>query len=60
MEIPDADGRAGMAAIPADRCEDVDLDRLHSGVMEELPKYSRPLFIRIVKEVPMTSKFLAT
>lgn len=54
VEIPHTDGRAGMVAIP-DEDENVDLQKLHMSCVEQLPKYSRPLFVRLVKEVQMTS-----
>jgi fatty-acyl-CoA synthase len=57
VEVPGADGRAGMAAV-----------RMHDGVgfdgvglarhlMDELPGYAVPLFIRLVGEFAQTSTF---
>ncbi len=58
VEIPGTEGRAGMVAIPVKHEEDVDLDQFLDGVKEQLPKYARPLFLRLVKKVEMTSKWL--
>ena len=60
VEIPNTDGRAGMIAVPVRDEAEVDLDKLQAGVTEQLPKYARPMFVRIIKEVQMTSEdFLA-
>ncbi len=56
VEIPDTDGRAGMVAIPVTNEDEVDLERLHEGVKDQLPKYARPMFLRLIKKVEMTSK----
>jgi solute carrier family 27 fatty acid transporter 1/4 len=56
VEIPSTDGRAGMVAIPASNENDIDLDKLQNGITEKLPKYARPLFVRLIKEVQITSK----
>ena len=56
VEIPNTDGRAGMIAIPVRDEAEVDLDKLQAGVTEQLPKYARPMFVRIIKEVQMTSE----
>ena len=56
VEIPNTDGRAGMLAIPVKDEAEVDLDKLQAGVAEQLPKYARPMFVRIIKEVQMTSE----
>jgi solute carrier family 27 fatty acid transporter 1/4 len=56
VEIPGADGRAGMAAI-LDPDESLDLEALATGVTKSLPSYARPLFIRIVKQMDMTGTY---
>ena len=56
VEIPDTDGRAGMVAILANDPSEVDLVALARGVVEILPAYARPHFVRLVKEVDLTSK----
>lgn len=58
VEIPGADGRAGMAALVFREGTDiasVDIDALSQHVRDNLPTYARPLFIRILKELPTTS-----
>ena len=54
VEIPGTDGKAGMVSIPAKSEADVDLSKLYDGVKKELPKYARPLFVRITREIQMT------
>ena len=44
VQIPNTDGRAGMAAITTN--SDLDLDLLHKTLKEKLPVYARPIFIR--------------
>ena len=56
VEIPGADGRAGMLAIPAQCQADINFSKLEKGLEEKLPAYARPLFIRLVKEADLTSK----
>ena len=60
VEIPNTDGRAGMIAIQANDPSEVDLDALAKGVVKLLPAYARPQFIRLVKEVDLTSKNVFT
>lgn len=58
VEIPGADGRAGMAAIVLQeglKLKDLDLEALTAHIANNLPSYSRPIFIRILKELPTTS-----
>lgn len=35
----------------------VDLEQLAAGIRASLPAYARPLFIRVLSEVPMTTTF---
>ncbi len=60
VEIPNTDGRAGMVAIPvsADQQDKFDLEKLFNGVRDRLPGYARPFFVRLVKELHMTGKFI--
>jgi fatty-acyl-CoA synthase len=52
VRVPDADGRAGMAAItPRDG---VDLKQLWERISAELPAYARPVFLRMQNEVETT------
>ena len=50
IRVPGYEGRAGMLALRKldGNCE-IDLIQLSKYVQENLPKYARPLFIRIVK-----------
>ena len=48
------EGRAGMAVIV---CNDCDLKALHRHIEENLPEYARPLFLRIRKDIDVTTTF---
>jgi fatty-acyl-CoA synthase len=54
--VPGADGRAGMALLKIDR--QFDLHAL-SGRLEILPKYARPLFLRLALKIEITETFKA-
>lgn len=56
VEIPNTDGRAGMAAI-VDESNTLDLNKFGKEVVKSLPAYALPLFLRIMKEVPLTGTF---
>lgn len=56
VEIPNTEGRAGMAAI-LDVDNKVDLDALAAGLKSVLPTYARPQFIRLLRKVDMTGTF---
>lgn len=54
--IPGTDGRAGMAAIVfADNVEEADLKSISDHINTNLPSYARPVFLRVLKELPTTS-----
>ena len=55
VEIPGADGRAGIAAIVFKEGINIDLASLSEHIIKNLPSYARPLFIRILKELPTTT-----
>lgn len=58
VEIPGADGRAGMAAVVFREGVDsktFDMTAFSAHLQENLPGYARPLFLRILKEVPTTT-----
>jgi acyl-CoA synthetase (AMP-forming)/AMP-acid ligase II len=56
VKLPTADGRAGMAAIRAD--ETFDLEGFADHVRDNLAKYQRPLFLRLLRgEMRATSTF---
>src|SRR5262249_36790629 len=55
VEIPVADGRAGMAALVVG--EGFDLAALHRHLEATLPSYARPVFVRIRAELDTTGTF---
>lgn len=58
VEVPGTDGRAGMAAIVFREGTDIasiDADALSKHINDNLPTYARPLFIRVLTELPTTS-----
>lgn len=52
--VPNHDGRAGCAAIPRDIASRMDLAALTAHARKSLPKYSIPLFLRIVPSIDAT------
>ncbi|XP_033225126.1 long-chain fatty acid transport protein 4-like [Belonocnema kinseyi] len=56
VEVPGNEGKAGMAAI-YDPDKSLNLHNLAAGVKKSLPAYARPLFIRVLAELPMTGTF---
>jgi fatty-acyl-CoA synthase len=58
VEIPGTDGRAGMAALVADAALDLAAFRKH--LIDRLPDYARPLFLRIRNEIEVTGTFKYT
>ena len=59
VEVPHAEGKAGMVAIPEQIDENenqIDLKDLYKGCVEQLPKFARPLFVRFTKEAQLTSE----
>ena len=58
MEIPKADGRAGMAALVlAEGVDTLDVQSFSRFVNEHLPAYARPVFLRIQRELDTTGTF---
>ena len=58
VTVPGCDGRAGMAAIVATEASGrLDTEALSSFVAENLPRYSRPLFVRVQREMKVTASF---
>jgi citronellyl-CoA synthetase len=58
VEVPRADGRAGMAAVVlAENVTELDLDSFSNYINSQLPSYSRPVFIRILPEMDTTGTF---
>ena len=56
VQIPGMEGRAGMAAIVGDEAT-LDLPSLYPRLMEVLPKYAIPIFIRLVNTIALTGTF---
>ena len=57
VKIPGCEGRAGMAAFSLDDVNSFDWDGFSDYVESSLPKYARPLFIRIIQEMDTTGTF---
>lgn len=62
VQVPNADGRAGMAAITFDPeqvsgPEDVDWEGFSAHVRDKLAAYARPVFVRVQAEQPTTTTF---
>ncbi|MEV0945692.1 long-chain-acyl-CoA synthetase [Rhodococcus sp. NPDC049939] len=57
VEIPGADGRAGMAAVVLDENETFDGADVAALLSRRLPSYAVPLFVRIVAALERTSTF---
>ncbi|MGW0019975.1 long-chain-acyl-CoA synthetase [Rhodococcus sp. NPDC003382] len=57
VEVPGADGRAGMAAVTLHPDAELDGVRLARDLFASLPPYAVPLFVRIVDELEHTSTF---
>jgi fatty-acyl-CoA synthase len=55
VSVPRTDGRAGMAALVVD--ERFDLAALRAHLDARLPPYARPLFLRILGEMAVTTTF---
>ncbi|KZC09870.1 PREDICTED: long-chain fatty acid transport protein 4 [Dufourea novaeangliae] len=56
VEVPHAEGKAGMAAI-YDPENTLNIKEMSEGVKKTLPTYARPLFVRVLSELPMTGTF---
>ncbi len=54
VSVPGAEGRAGMAAIVA---PGVDFAALRKHVVDNLPPYARPVFLRVMPELEITGTF---
>ena len=55
VAIPAAEGRAGMAAVVVDR--PFDLAALRRHLIDRLPSYARPLFLRLQDDIEVTGTF---
>ncbi|MEH3156887.1 MAG: long-chain-acyl-CoA synthetase [Gordonia paraffinivorans] len=57
VEIPDTDGKAGMAAVTLKNGDKLDGQQLAKHLYDALPSYALPLFIRVVESLEQTSTF---
>ena len=57
VRIPGCEGRAGMAAFSIEDSVSFDWQAFSEYVENSLPKYARPLFIRIIQEMDTTGTF---
>ncbi len=57
VQVPGADGRAGMAAVVLKEGQQFDGKALANTVYEQLPGYAVPLFVRVVDSLEQTSTF---
>jgi citronellyl-CoA synthetase len=58
VEIPGADGRAGMAAVTlAEGVDALDIDDFSAFVTRALPPYAQPVFIRVQHDIDVTGTF---
>jgi fatty-acyl-CoA synthase len=55
VAVPGHDGRAGMAALVT--TPGFSLEALWAHAEQSLPKYARPLFVRLLREIDMTGTF---
>ncbi|MBF2755321.1 MAG: long-chain-acyl-CoA synthetase [Gammaproteobacteria bacterium AqS3] len=57
VEVPGAEGRAGMAAFALDAGVEFDAEALARLVDAELPAYARPVFLRVQRSMATTGTF---
>jgi len=57
VEVPGAEGRAGMAALEVDSPENFDMEGFARLVDTQLPAYARPVFIRLQSSLQTTGTF---
>jgi fatty-acyl-CoA synthase len=57
VEVPGADGRAGMAAVVLNEGKEFDGKSLANTVYDHLPGYAVPLFVRVVDSLEHTATF---
>jgi fatty-acyl-CoA synthase len=55
VRVPSVEGRAGMATLVAE--DDLDLDEFRRHLINRLPPYARPLFLRIRTNMDLTGTF---
>jgi fatty-acyl-CoA synthase len=54
VAIPNTDGKAGMATVQLDKMINFELDQLSGFVVENLPPYAIPIFLRVKDELEFT------
>lgn len=57
VEIPNCDGRAGMATLVLKANENLDYERLSRFLFEKMPAYAIPVFLRISQKIDSTGTF---
>ncbi|MBP9907789.1 MAG: long-chain-acyl-CoA synthetase [Rubrivivax sp.] len=57
VQVPGAEGRAGMAAVVMDAGCEFDPVGFHTCALERLPRYAAPLFVRVAAQADMTTTF---
>ncbi|KAM8921537.1 long-chain fatty acid transport protein 3 [Pelodytes ibericus] len=57
VTIPGYEGRTGMAAVTLRPGLELDLERVYSHVIEFLPSYARPRFLRLMESMESTGTF---
>ena len=57
VEVPNTEGRAGLAAITMDADGRFDPQAFYGYVAEKLPAYARPAFVRLISEMELTGTF---
>ncbi|XP_053330865.1 long-chain fatty acid transport protein 3 [Spea bombifrons] len=57
VTVPGHEGRAGMAAVTLRPGHRLDLERLYTHVVESIPSYARPRFIRLMEAMECTGTF---
>lgn len=57
VEVPGADGRAGMAALTLAEGAHFSPERFYEHVISELPIFAAPLFVRLVAQASLTATF---
>ncbi|MEM1112844.1 MAG: long-chain-acyl-CoA synthetase [Pseudomonadota bacterium] len=57
VEVPEAEGRAGMVAFALEEDEDFDMEAFQRLVEEQLPAYAQPVFVRVQRDIATTGTF---
>ncbi len=57
VEVPGADGRAGMAALTLEADATFDPDEFGSFIEAQLPPFARPVFVRVQGDIEVTGTF---